>query len=141
MNLQFIFSTGLQAAADNDPDTFSPSLATPQEYGPLLQESVGVVNVMADPPVGQLSPGRIRYLRSLSFKRLLYTTPRSNGRWFHEPHRTALPVIRRWAYHREADHIRFFSQTLPTFVSFHRARRSGESKMHVARMLEYSQER
>ncbi|KAG2050269.1 hypothetical protein BDR06DRAFT_652290 [Suillus hirtellus] len=56
MNLQFIFSTGLQAAADNDSDTFSPSLTTPQEYGPLLQESVGVVNVMADPPVGQLSP-------------------------------------------------------------------------------------
>lgn len=83
MNLQVIYSAWLHAAADNDSDTISPSLATPQEYGSLLQEPVGVIDVMADPHVGQLSPGRIRYLRSLSFKRLPYTTPRSNGRRSH----------------------------------------------------------
>jgi hypothetical protein len=68
MNLQVTFGNGLQVIADNDLDTISPWSAPPQDYGPLSQESVGVVNATVDPPV-ERSPGIVRYLRSLSFKR------------------------------------------------------------------------
>lgn len=74
MDLQ-IFG-GLQTIADNGLDTILPSSAPSQEYGPLSQESVGIVNAMTDPPVGQLSPGRVRYLRSISFRCLPCATPR-----------------------------------------------------------------
>ncbi|KAG1851339.1 hypothetical protein DFJ58DRAFT_728999 [Suillus subalutaceus] len=56
MNLQVIFGDGIQAIEDNDLDTISPSSAPPQEYGPLSQDSVGIVNATTDPPVEQLSP-------------------------------------------------------------------------------------
>ncbi|KAG2347590.1 hypothetical protein BDR05DRAFT_958354 [Suillus weaverae] len=55
MNLQVIFGNGLQAVTDDG--TISPSSAPPKEYIPLRsQESVGVINAIADPHVGQLSP-------------------------------------------------------------------------------------
>jgi hypothetical protein len=69
MNLQVTFGNGLQVIADNDLDTISPLSAPPQDYGPLSQKSVGVVNATVDPPVEKRSPGKVRYLRSLSFKR------------------------------------------------------------------------
>ncbi|KAG1818016.1 uncharacterized protein BJ212DRAFT_1479839 [Suillus subaureus] len=59
MNLHVVFSNESQAIADNDLDTISPLSALPQEYGPLSQESVGVVNATTDPPVEQLSPDQM----------------------------------------------------------------------------------
>lgn len=83
MNSQVMFSNGIQAIVDNDLDTISPSSAPPQEYDLLTQEFVGVVNATVDPPVEQLSPGRVRYIRSHSFQCLPCTTPRPNVRRFH----------------------------------------------------------
>ncbi|KIK43952.1 hypothetical protein CY34DRAFT_803181 [Suillus luteus UH-Slu-Lm8-n1] len=47
---------GLQTIADNRLDTILPSSTPSQEYGP---GSVGIVNAVEDPPVGQLSPDMI----------------------------------------------------------------------------------
>ncbi|KAG2109396.1 uncharacterized protein F5147DRAFT_652474 [Suillus discolor] len=113
MNLQVIYSAWLHAAADNDSDTISPSLATPQEYGPLLQESVGVVNVMADPPVGQLSPDLM-----------------VAGSMNH-----IVPPFQSFADGHATERLTtssFSARRYPTFVSLHRARRSGESEVKIA---------
>jgi hypothetical protein len=56
---------GVQTIADNGLDTILSSSAPSQEYGP---GSVGVVNAVEDPPLGQLSSGRVRYRPCISFR-------------------------------------------------------------------------
>lgn len=63
---------GLPTIADNGVDTILPSSASSQEYGP---GSVEIVNAVANPPVGQFSPGRVRYRPSISFRCLPRVPP------------------------------------------------------------------